>query len=105
MDPVTRLKMQETLEAVLGSKNVYFQPPPTLALKYPCIVYALADIRANYADNRPYMLIDTYEVTLIHDDPDTDIVKKLLDIPWSSFERYFPYENLHHYRYRIMCIA
>ena len=36
----SRLNLQDKLEEVLGSKQVYFQPPESLKLKYPCIVYS-----------------------------------------------------------------
>ena len=35
-----RLELQDLLETVLGSQYVYFQPPATLRMRYPCIVYA-----------------------------------------------------------------
>lgn len=105
MDQSIRLKMQKKLESALGSKNVYFQPPVNLALKYPCIVYTVLNIDVRHADNKRYISSVVYDVTLIHNDPDNDIIKKLLDLPWSSFDRYYPYENLHHYKYRIACMA
>ena len=34
-----RLELQSELEKILGSRNVYYQPLPSLKLQYPCIVY------------------------------------------------------------------
>jgi len=31
----TRLELQNLLENILGSRNVYFQPPENLKLNYP----------------------------------------------------------------------
>ena len=40
----SRLDLQTFLEELLESKNVYFQPPESVKMKYPAIVYALDDI-------------------------------------------------------------
>ena len=40
----TRLELDEELVKILGSKNVYFQPPESLKLNYPAIVYSLSNI-------------------------------------------------------------
>ena len=34
-----RLELDADLRALLGSTNVYFQPPETKKLKYPCFIY------------------------------------------------------------------
>ena len=39
-----RLDLQKIFEDILGSKNVYFQPPESLKMKYPAIRYSLDDI-------------------------------------------------------------
>lgn len=40
----SRLNLQTFLEEILESRNVYFQPPESVKMKYPAIVYALDDI-------------------------------------------------------------
>ena len=47
----SRLDLQTFLEELLKSKNVYFQPPESVKMKYPAIVYALDDIENVHADN------------------------------------------------------
>ena len=49
-----RLSLHEKLIAILGYPNVYFQPPPTLVLKYPCIIYKLDDISTFHANDKKY---------------------------------------------------
>lgn len=34
-----RYELQAVLEGILGSGNVYFQPPENLKMRYDCIVY------------------------------------------------------------------
>ena len=38
-----RLDLQALLEDLLGSRNVYYQPPESDKMNYPAIVYALED--------------------------------------------------------------
>ena len=49
------LRLQETLETILGSENVYFQPPESYKIEYPCIIYERANIKAIKADNIGYI--------------------------------------------------
>lgn len=98
----SRLKLQEELENLLGTRNVYFQPPPSLKMKYPCIVYERARIDTDYADNNPYILNKVYYVTYIGDDPDSDIPDKLARFQYSAFQRHYVSENLYHDQFRIV---
>lgn len=73
----SRLKLQRELEEFLGNKNVYFQPPESAKLKYPCIVYKHVVGRTDYADDIPYHFNRPYEITLITQDPDSPLVREL----------------------------
>ena len=50
----TRLELQSFLEEILGSRNVYFQPPTSFKMEYPAIVYARKNIINTFADNNVY---------------------------------------------------
>ncbi len=72
-----RLKLHEKLCEILGSRNVYYQPPESVKMQYPCIVYHRDTTRKFNADNRRYLSKDAYEVTFICKDPDSDIPDKI----------------------------
>lgn len=74
-----RLKLHKKLCDILGSRNVYYQPPESVKLKYPAIVYSRGSNRKFNADNRKYFSKDAYEVTFICKDPDSDIPDKIED--------------------------
>jgi hypothetical protein len=93
----SRLSLQSLLEGILGTTNVYFQPPETIKLSYPCMVYKLRNVIAKYADDVPYMRKKQYSVTVITLDPDTDIPDKVLALASTSFERHFIMSGLNHY--------
>ena len=92
-----RLDLQAKFEAILGSRNVYFQPPESVKLSYPAIVYAIKDVETTFADNRAYLKAPPYEVTLIDKNPDNVFVEAILDIPYCTFDRHFKADNLNHY--------
>lgn len=91
-----RLELQEILKNILGSSNVYFQPPESLKLQYPCIVYSRSDIDQKYADNRTYMSRVRYSLTLITRTPDSDLVNSILELPYCSYDRYYAADSLSH---------
>lgn len=93
----SRLELQSELELVLGSNNVYFQPPESKKLTYDCIVYQLKDVWYKHADDKKYLLKDCYEVTVIYRNPDSSVTHDLLDyFEYSNFNRHFTSDNLNH---------
>lgn len=97
----SRLELHEMLKTKLGLKNVYFQPPPSLMMEYPCIVYERARINTTFADNKPYQLNNTYQLTYIDEDPDTPMPDEIAKLPMCVFERPYVRDNLYHYSFRI----
>lgn len=93
-----RIDLQHKLEEIIGSKNVYFQPPNNLTLQYPCIVYSLSDMHSKFADNGPYKLTNRYTVTYIDRkvEPVDDPVLKLAQMPLTTMDRRFYTDGLNH---------
>lgn len=91
-----RLELQAILEDLLGSRNVYFQPPAAVTMKYPCIVYNRDSIDTKFADNNPYHHSKRYSITVIDRDPDTKISDKVASLPSCSFSTHFTSDNLNH---------
>lgn len=91
-----RLKLQEELESILGSDQVYFQPPESLKIKYPAIVYERYDINNTFANNNVYGQSYFYRVTIIDSDPDCSIVDKMSTFKTARFNRHYVSDNLNH---------
>jgi hypothetical protein len=91
-----RLEFQALLITLLGSDHVYFQPPASLQLKYPCIVYSRDTIDIRHADNSPYKHKTRYQLTVIDLDPDSEIVEKVKELPMCSYSRFFTADDLNH---------
>ena len=93
--------MQRKLEALLGSSNVYFQPPTGTQIKYPGIVYNLATANDIHADNNIYRRLYRYTLNYITKDPDDPKRDTIDDLSYCAFDRVVVNDNLYHYYYTI----
>ena len=91
-----RLKLHERFCSILGSRCVYYDPPETITMKYPAIVYNKARINTRHADNIKYLGRVAYTATLIRKDDDDDILDRLLLMPYTSYDRPMTANNLRH---------
>lgn len=91
-----RLDLQSILETLLGTGNVYFQPPASKQMVYPCIVYKRDDADTTFADNIPYYRSIRYLVTIIDPDPDSLIPGKVAALPMCTMQRAFSVASLNH---------
>lgn len=96
-----RLELQALLVSLLGSSNVYFQPPPTVKLQYPCIIYNRDRINTSFADNKPYKHKKRYQVTVIDKDPDSTIHEKVAELSMCSYDRFYAADYLNHDVYNL----
>lgn len=92
----SRFDLHRLLVNILGSNHVYFQPPESLKMVYPCIVYERSDIRNTNADNDAYLQNYTYQITVIDPDPDSDIPQKVSKYVHCRFTRHFASNGLNH---------
>lgn len=84
-----------------GDRHIYFNPPPSVRMRYPAIKYSLNNINRNFANNDGYQTLSSYEVTLIDEDPDSIYVGKILQIPYCSFNRFYIADDLNHWVFTI----
>lgn len=93
----SRLELQTQLEEILGSRNVYYQPPESIKLQYPAIVYSLDSIDSDYADNIGYFRNKSYQIMLIDKNPESEMVEKILHMPMCKFNNSYPSDGLNHF--------
>lgn len=96
MEKDRRIELHKTLVDILGSTNVYFQPPETVKLKYPCIIYSRRKGDTQFAGNKPYIYNMSYDVTVIDSNPDSEIPEKIAAIPQCISDRHYTADNLNH---------
>lgn len=97
----SRLELHEILCDILGSRNVYFQPPASVLMKYPAIRYRLSDIENQHANDGIYSSMKKYELTVIDKDPDSELVEKANLLPTARFVRSYAADNLNHWVFEI----
>ena len=91
-----RIKLHELLCETLGSRQVYFQPPESVKMKYPAIVYSRNRIDNKHADDGAYIHSPSYSITVIDKNPDSEIVENISLLPRCRFDRHYISDNLNH---------
>lgn len=95
----SRLILHEELCNTLGTRNVYYNPPESLKLNYPCIVYNRSGINKLNANDRIYKKMNRYSLTVIDPDPDSDIPDRLIErFEYCSYDTGYVANNLNHDR-------
>lgn len=94
-----RLDLQTLLLGIC--ENVYFQPPESIELAFPCIVYKRDWALTNFAENRPYKHVKRYQVTVIDRNPDSGIPPQIAALPMCVFDRHFTNDDLNHDVYKL----
>lgn len=101
-----RLSLQTSLETIMmdlhhDKEEVYFQPPASIQMSYPAIVYNLSKMKPEFANNKLYLNHKAYNITVIDKNPDSDIPDRILRLPLCSFSRFFIVDNLNHWSFLI----
>lgn len=92
----SRLELQSKLEELHGSENVYFQPPATIKMNYPAIVYKKSKIDKIVANDKLYLKKTCYEVIVIDRKSDNNSIDKLLELPYCTWVRGYVVDGLYH---------
>lgn len=100
---LSRLELQDLLEELLGSKQVYFQAPGKEKMQYPAIVYEHSANSNRFADDRKYIRKRRYTVTVIDRNPDSPIAEKVGDLPYCEMTRHFTSDHLNNYVFNLYC--
>ena len=103
----SRLDLDDAFVTVLnltepdGDRHTYFNPPPSVQMRYPAIKYSLNKLDRKFANNGAYLTTPSYSVILIDENPDSEYVSKILQIPHCSFDRFYIADNLNHWAFTI----
>lgn len=91
-----RLELQNILEDILDSSEVYFQPPESVKMRYPAIRYEREAIENRFADNEVYNQAIRYVITAMYYDPDDDLPIRLSLLPRCRHDRQYKADNIIH---------
>lgn len=92
----TPAQLQTLLETILGSGNVYFQPPESVKLQYPCIIFSRTSGETLYANDKPYSAKLRYMLKIIDKSADSTILTRIAELPMCKYDRHYTASNLHH---------
>jgi len=93
----TTLSLQDELKTLLGSNNVYFQPPSNVKMKYPCFVFERKSAKQLNANNKAYKFDKCYSLTYISSESDPEMVDTVVNhFQMCRYDRPFVSDNLHH---------
>lgn len=97
-----RLELHEKLKELIGNDNVYFQPPASVQLSYPCVIYSIGSGDAKYANNQLYNYTNKYELLFIFKRPTIDVIEKVMrELPKCRIDRVYVTDNLNHYAFNL----
>ena len=97
----TRVELDSILRTTLGSTNVYFDPPESFKLKYPCIVYSYNANIDWHAENARYIKLRRYTIIYITKNADDDMVDTLENLEFCHLNRVYNADGLWHYAFDI----
>ena len=91
-----RIEFNQLLKKITGCENVYFQPPESLKIKYPAIIYNRDDMKLRKADDQVYTATTRYNVVVVDKNPDSELIHKLLKLPMIYYGRHYTADNLNY---------
>lgn len=98
----TRLELHDELCAILGSSNVYFQPPASVLMKYDAIRYELSEKNIKRANDRIYSITNQYDLVYITTNPESTIPDEILrHFQLCRFGSPYTKDNLYHYPFTL----
>ena len=98
----SRLDLHEELCKILESRNVYYQPPASVLMKYDAIRYSLGGKDLKRANDLIYKSTNQYDCILITTNPDCELPDKLLaHFQMCSFGSPYVVDNLYHFPFTL----
>lgn len=95
-----RLLLDEKIREIVD--NVYFQPPASVKMQYPCVRYERGRVDTVPADNLKYLKYKRWSLTLIYSDPDSDLPDRMIDELGCTHDRHYAADNLYHDVYSLV---
>lgn len=96
-----RIDLHNRLIDILGTKGqevsrVYFQPPATIKMEYPCIIYKRNKRKDFFSNNHVYLGMKQYSITVVDKNPDSQIPEKVSEMQYCAFSTHFAADGLNH---------
>lgn len=97
-----RPDLHEELCEILGTRNVYYQPPASVKMQYDAIRYELSGKDLKRANDMIYRSTNRYDGVFITRDPDSELPDRLLShFEMISFGSPYTADNLYHFPFTL----
>lgn len=87
------------LSKIVGHDRVYFQPPESIKMAYPAVVFHLSDLAATRGSNTVFSMRDRYTVTVMDKQPFPEYLYDLQRVPYTSLDTTYRVNGLNHFVY------
>ncbi len=91
-------ELHSRLTNLLGPDSVtaYNQPPSSVAMQYPCILYVRDDLDVKKANNRNYSSKWRWQLIVMDYDPESVLIDAVKELEYCTFVRHYEVDGLHH---------
>ena len=89
-------ELRTDIQTIISSENVYFNPPEKHKITYPAALIQLNDISTQHGSNIRYTSFYQYKITLITLTEPLEFIKKILELPYCSYNTSFISDKLYH---------
>lgn len=97
-----RPQLHQLLKSLFnGTPHVYHNPPASVKMEFPCIVYKVSGFPDEHADNIRYFEHREWDLTVIDPDPDSLLREKVAKLKWCRFVRPYVADNLNHFVFNL----
>jgi len=93
-------ELQEILSEIPGVNDAFIEPKSSMEPPYILIEASPPD-DVRYADNIRYVFRNGYTIIVVDHDVESLIPGQVADLPYSSFDRKYKLNGLHHFAYRL----
>lgn len=88
--------LAQKLISLMNGNRVYFQPPESIQLTYPCLIYQFETFDKRNANDRRYSKFKKYSLVYISKDSDDPMVDKIDELPYCEHKNRYVSDNLYH---------
>lgn len=97
-----RPDLHEELCTLLGTRNVYFQPPASVKMQYDAIRYELSGKDLKRANDKIYRSTNRYDGVVITRRPDSELPDQILShFEMIDFGTPYTADNLYHFPFTL----
>ena len=93
--------LHKILVDLMGADHVYFQPPESVKMVYPCIRFSEEGYDIKKANDKTYIKNTRYQIVVITKTPNPEVLDKIIDLPFCGPGPAYKASGLYHYTFTL----